>query len=108
MVRWHSKWIVSNILEWFRLYVLWFIKGIVWKKLNKFFSQRLSVISLIHKKGEKNLPKNYRPISLTNSDYKIIAFIFAKRLQKIIGNLISKDKSAYIKGCYIGENARLI
>ena len=72
------------------------------------FSQRLSVISLIHKKGEKDLLKNYRPISLTNSDYKIIAFIFAKRLQKIIGNLISKDQSAYVKGRYIGENARLI
>ena len=72
------------------------------------FSQRLAVISLIHKNGEKTLLKNYRPISLTNSDYKIIAFIFAKRLQKVISNLISKDSSAYIKGRYIGEHARLI
>ena len=48
------------------------------------FSQRFAVISLIHKKDEKHLVKNYTLISLTNTDYKIIAFIFARRLQKII------------------------
>ena len=32
----------------------------------------------------------------------------AKRLQTVIGKLISKYQSAYIKGRYIGDNARLI
>lgn len=72
------------------------------------YSQRLSVISLIYKKGEKDSLKNYRPISLTNTDYKIIAFIFAKRLQTILIKLISEQQTAYIKGRYIGENGRLI
>ena len=36
------------------------------------FSQRLSVLTLIHKKDDKKLLKNYRPLSLTNTDYKII------------------------------------
>ena len=72
------------------------------------FSQRLAVMTLIHKKGDTKLLKNYRPISLTNTDYKIIAFVFARRLQKIIDKLISKNQSAYIKGRFIGENARLI
>ena len=72
------------------------------------FSQKFAIMSLIHKKGDKKSLKNFRPISLTNSDYKIIAFIFAKRLQKVIDKLISKDQSAYIKGRYIGDNARLI
>ena len=47
------------------------------------FSQRLAVLTLIHKKGDTKLLKKYRPISLTNTDYKIIAFVFARRLQKI-------------------------
>ena len=49
------------------------------------YSQRMSIITLLFKKGDKNLLGNYRPISLTNTDYKIIAFIFARRLQKVIG-----------------------
>ena len=67
------------------------------------FSQRLAVISLIHKKRWKTFAKNYRPISLTNTDYKIIAFIFARRLQKL-----GQEQTAYIKGRYIGINARFI
>ena len=46
------------------------------------FSQRLSVISLLYKKDDKKLLKNYRPLSLSNIDYKVIAFCFARRLQK--------------------------
>ena len=72
------------------------------------YTQRLSVLTLLFKKGDKKLLKNYRPLSLTNTDYKIIATIFAKRLQNIICKLIDKSQSAYIKGRYIGENARLI
>ena len=72
------------------------------------FTQKLAIMSLIHKKGDKKNLKNYRPISLTNSDYKIIAFIFAKRLQNLIDKFISKDQYAYIKGRYIGDNAHLI
>ena len=72
------------------------------------YTQRLSVISLIYKKGEKENLKNYRPISLTNTDYKIIAFVFARRLQNILSKLINGNQTAYIKGRHIGENARLI
>lgn len=67
-------------------------------------SQKLSLIALIFKKGDNNLA-NYRPISLTNTDYKIIAIVLANRLQKVIDRVY---QSAYIKGRYIGINARTI
>lgn len=70
------------------------------------FSQRLSVISLIHKKGRKNDLQNYRPTSLINTDYKIIAIIFARRLQNFISKQIGNELTVYIKGWYIGINAR--
>ena len=72
------------------------------------FSQRLAVMSLIFKKGDQELLKKYRPISLTNTDYKIIAFVFARRLQNILDGIINKNQSAYVKGRFIGMNARLI
>lgn len=65
-------------------------------------------MTLIFKKGEKTNPKNYRPLSLTNTDYKIFAHVLANRLQKIASRLIGREQSAYIKGRYIGKNARLI
>ena len=71
-------------------------------------STHQSVITLIHKKGEKELLTNYRPISLTNYDYKILTIILARRLQCIMQNLIAKDQTGYIKNRYIGVNARIV
>ena len=36
------------------------------------------------------------------------AFVFARMLQSNIDKLIGHEQSAYIKGPFIGENARLI
>ena len=71
-------------------------------------STRTSVIALLYKKGERELLTNYRPISLTNYDYKILTTVLAKRLQIIIPNLISKDQTGYIKDRFIGINARIV
>jgi hypothetical protein len=71
-------------------------------------SMRQSVLSLIYKKGDKDNIKNYRPISLSNYDYKIFAFVLAKRLQSVIGSIIHEDQCGYIKGRFIGQNTRLI
>jgi len=71
-------------------------------------SMRQSVISLIYKKGDKTNIKNYRPISLSNYDYKILAFVLAKRIQSVIEKLIHENQSGYIKGRFIGLNNRLI
>ena len=72
------------------------------------YTERNAVIYLIFKKGEADKLKNYRPLSLTRVDYKIFAHVLANRLQKIASRIIGKEQSAYIKGRYIGENARMI
>jgi hypothetical protein len=69
-------------------------------------STRTSVLTLIHKGDERDNIKNYCPISLTNRDYKIIAFVFAERLQSVISSVIDDDQSGYIKSRYIGCNVR--
>lgn len=51
---------------------------------------------------------NYRPISLTNTDYKIISFVFARKFQNVLSSISNENRTAYVKGRYIGENAKLI
>ena len=50
----------------------------------------------------------YRTISLTDVDYRIMAFVLATRLQLIIDSIINHDHTAYIKNRYMGCNIRLI
>ena len=71
-------------------------------------SQYLSIITLIHKGNERELLKNYRPISLANTDYKILAFVLAHRLQKVLNDIINLDQNGYIKQRFIGNNIRLV
>ena len=60
------------------------------------------------KKIKKDDLKNYRPKSLTNYDYKIIAFVLTARLQKVIDGIISKSQTACIKSRFIGSNMKVI
>ena len=71
-------------------------------------TQTESVLTLIYKKGDSKQIKNYRPISITNIDYKILAFVLAERMQKALPNLISRDQTAYIKGRNITQNIRIV
>ena len=38
--------------------------------------EKCAVLTLNFKKGDSALLKNYRPISLTNTDYQLLTFIF--------------------------------
>ena len=71
--------------------------------------QRRAIISLLPKK-EKNriFLKNWRPISLLNVDYKILAKALANRLTKYLPRLIDEDQTGYVKQRFIGNNIRII
>ena len=71
-------------------------------------TQKRSILSLLFKKNDKHLLKNWRPISLLNTDYKILAHVLANRLKRVINKLIHTDQNGYIKGRNIGYNIRLI
>lgn len=52
--------------------------------------------------------RNWRPISLLNSDYKLVAHVLANRLHRDLNGIIHTDQNGYIKGRFIGNNIRLI
>ena len=60
------------------------------------------------KKNDKHMLKNWRPICLLNTDYKILTHVLANRLKSVIGKLIHTDQNGYIKGRNIAYNIRLI
>lgn len=74
------------------------------------YTQNSAVITLIHKSKElpKNKLTNWRPISLTNSDYKILAKTLALRLMNVIDSIVDKDQSAYIRHRDISNHLQLI
>ena len=71
-------------------------------------SMRLAIISLLYKKGDIELLKNWRPISLLNVDYKIGSKAFASRLQLVILSLLNSDQTCSVQGRSIFENLMLV
>ena len=71
-------------------------------------SLNTAIISLLYKKGDRKDLKNYRPISLTNIDYKILTHVISNRLHMVLNKIINENQKAYVKKRYIGHNIRLI
>ena len=73
-------------------------------------TQKLAVITLIHK--GKQLPRddfnNWRPFSLTNSDYKLLTKSLAIRLSSVISSIVNEDQAGFLKGKNINTVIRLI
>jgi len=69
---------------------------------------RLGHITLVHKKGDKRNLKNYRPISLLNVDYKILARIMSNRLNSVIGKIVSPSQTSCIIGRDISDTVASI
>ena len=53
-------------------------------------------IKLIHKKAEKDKITNYRPISLYNVNYKIIAKVLAMRIKIVMNSIIDEEQTGFV------------
>ena len=91
------------------------VKFLVIESINEGFqkrelseSQRLAILTLLYKKGDKQCLENWRPISLLNTDYKILAKVLCKRLKYVIDKLISHEQTGYLKRRSAMQNLRLV
>ena len=67
------------------------------------------IISLIPKKSsDTRILKSFRPLTILNTDYKLVEKVFAERLKSVLDDLINKDQEGFMKGRKIYSNIRRI
>ena len=72
-------------------------------------SSQTGVLCLIPKKDKSpDFVKNWRPITLLNTDHKIYAKALALRLKNVLNYLITPDQTGYMARRFIGLNLRKI
>ena len=72
-------------------------------------SQRRGVICLIPKDDScLSELSDWRPLTLLNVDYKMLANVIGQRIETILSSLIHSDQTGFIKGRFIGQNVRLL
>ena len=72
-------------------------------------TQKEGIITCIPKEGKpKQFLRNWRPITLLNTSYKIASSCIAARIKTVLPKIIHNDQKGFMKGRYIGENLRLL
>lgn len=73
--------------------------------LEKSFSA--TFIVLMSKKARAEVLKDFRPISLIGSVYKILSKLIIERLKSVMGKLVNEHQMAFLKGRQIMDTALL-
>ena len=71
-------------------------------------SCRRAVLTLLPKKGDLQQIRNWRPVSLLCSDYKLLSKALANRLKKVMEQLIHRTQTYCVPGRSIVDNVSLI
>ena len=69
-------------------------------------SNRTGLIVLIYKEGGKDRadPDSYRPITLLNTDVKLVAKVMVQRMGQALDSVVDPTQSAFVPGRWIGDN----
>ena len=70
-------------------------------------SQKLGILTLLPKgTKDKRYMKNWRPITLLNTYYKIVSGCITERIKPKLEKLVHWDQKGYVPNRYIGESIR--
>jgi hypothetical protein len=89
------SWICNDLFD---LYSEAFTNGTLGQDINR------GIIKLLPKEGDKTFIRNWRPITLLNVSYKILAKVMALRLVNLLPKFVNSTQIGFIKGRYILEN----
>ena len=66
------------------------------------------VVTAIYKAGDATETGNYRPLTMLDSDYRVLAKVLAKRLGPILDAIVSPEQTAFIAGRRISDSVALL
>ncbi|CAI5463491.1 unnamed protein product [Closterium sp. Yama58-4] len=67
-----------------------------------------AVTILLHKKGDRDQLNNYRPISLLNFTYKVLARVVAGRMKTVLHHVISPEQYGFLPGRRLSDAVALV
>jgi hypothetical protein len=62
----------------------------------------------LHKQADATDVSNYRPITLLNTDYRVLARVLASRLGRGLATVVGPEQSAFLPGRGIGDNIHML
>ena len=65
-------------------------------------------ISLLYKKKDRLDPRNYRPLTMLNTDYKIYTKVLANRLKKVVHHFVLEAQKGFVPDAFIAECSMLM
>lgn len=71
-------------------------------------SGRRAVLTLLPKKGDLQDIRNWRPVSLLCTDYKLLSKVLATRLRKVMEQVVHVDQTYCVPSRLISDNISLI
>lgn len=92
----------------------WSVTGPVLKEILNFLSSHtfspshMTNIVLLHKKGEKDQLSNKRPISLINTDERIMDRAINSRLAPVLPSILHPTQTGFVPGRWIGTNIETV
>lgn len=62
----------------------------------------------VPKSGDASVPSNYRPITLLNTDYRLLARVLSARVRDMVGQAMGPEQSAFLPKRLIGDNIHFL
>ncbi len=79
----------------------------IFKKGELSEKMKIGMIKLIYKKrGNANDLKNYRPLTMLNTDFKVLAKVLANRLKKVLLTIINTTQAYGVQGKDILDSSK--
>ena len=68
----------------------------------------MGIIKVIYKKGDPAEVRNYRPLTMLNTDYKILTKVLTYRVKKVLDHFVSKCQLGFVPRRVITEASHLV